>query len=596
MDISPLEEGTASEETIELSEPSGSQEQGAQSQETPLNPQIKAYLDTIIQNTAASLAQSMRQYMDQQFETMNRRLIIEADVGARNNEKQEKSGVIKYKATSRKFPTIDYSEIKQMPSVQGLSNQKAIETKQIRLWWIWKSLAFGLLTNIQEFSHKNMIDNVKHMSEDTILQTTDGSAISIGKPVWGYDEDRRIALIMNRDIMLFDRNIEAEGKNFDAFTAKKLRNEGWRPGWADTTWYDSKEICLNWNKKSCTEDKACNERIKDAAHISDQTGIARGTVQSVEGNNSKYGAQPTVRLPNNRSYTAQKQPTIRRRSQNYGTIKPKYFNATTSINKIAFEYLTRDHPNREFVQYLRNGIKHGFRFNFNGKHTMTVQENLKLIEIAPEAFEGYIMKEIKDTNPKAYGVISHLSALCGTSVNDGIDIIEFATKYENLNHAIGWIMQYGAGCLLSKVDIQDAYRILLVHPVDQTLQGLQYNSNIYFDKSLAFGNRASGGRPRIKSVLTHIGNIKRPLQIVKVRRPVHRTYISQHSDKHHQPVSIDSRGEERENPKHANRVEREEMVLPKRVAIINRFNDVHLSSRTPGQAVCATVYQGARRQ
>ncbi|CAG8475676.1 23458_t:CDS:2, partial [Gigaspora rosea] len=162
MDISPLEEGTASEETIELSEPSGSQEQGAQSQETPLNPQIKAYLDTIIQNTAASLAQSMRQYMDQQFETMNRsnngnmkqvtgmqhtqshsqeptrmtsnrsnadqfegnypftltlnRLIIEADVGARNNEKQEKSGVIKYKATSRKFPTIDYSEIKQMPS------------------------------------------------------------------------------------------------------------------------------------------------------------------------------------------------------------------------------------------------------------------------------------------------------------------------------------------------------------------------------------------------------------------------------------------------------------------------------------------------
>lgn len=67
----------------------------------------------------------------------------------------------------------------------------------------------------------------------------------------------------------------------------------------------------------------------------------------------------------------------------------------------------------------------------------------------------------KDTNPKAYRVISHLSAPFGASINDGINIIEFATKYKNLNHAIGWIMQYRKGCLLSKIDIQDAYRILL---------------------------------------------------------------------------------------------------------------------------------------
>ncbi|CAG8453400.1 5141_t:CDS:2 [Gigaspora rosea] len=71
MEVSPLEARTISEETIK-SEPSGSREQEAQSQESPLSPQTKAYLDTIIQNTTASLVQSMRQYMGQQFETINK--------------------------------------------------------------------------------------------------------------------------------------------------------------------------------------------------------------------------------------------------------------------------------------------------------------------------------------------------------------------------------------------------------------------------------------------------------------------------------------------------------------------------------------------
>ncbi|RIB10978.1 hypothetical protein C2G38_2204707 [Gigaspora rosea] len=73
MEVSPLESRMMSEETIELSEPSGSQEQEIQSQESPLSPQAKAYLDKIIQTTTTSLVQSMQQYMDQQFETINRR-------------------------------------------------------------------------------------------------------------------------------------------------------------------------------------------------------------------------------------------------------------------------------------------------------------------------------------------------------------------------------------------------------------------------------------------------------------------------------------------------------------------------------------------
>ncbi|CAG8735803.1 8809_t:CDS:1, partial [Gigaspora rosea] len=51
--------------------------------------------------------------------TLNR-LIIEASMGAQSHEKHEKNGIVKYKKTSRKFPAIDYSEVKPMPTVQGL--------------------------------------------------------------------------------------------------------------------------------------------------------------------------------------------------------------------------------------------------------------------------------------------------------------------------------------------------------------------------------------------------------------------------------------------------------------------------------------------
>ncbi|CAG8477865.1 33960_t:CDS:2 [Gigaspora margarita] len=224
------EGSTLSEETIESTEPSGSQEQDNQSQENLLSPETKPYLNAMIQTSATSIIQTMRQYMDQQFETINRRfeqleqanigsnelntnnrtnseqvasvqqtqnrsqevtrctntggnmdqtegnypltpilnkLIIEADPAAISSERQEKSGVVRYKVTSRKFLALDYAEIKQLSVVKKLSNPRAIETEGIHLWWVsnwnegqklietlpqkpsltnkmWKLLAFGI--------------------------------------------------------------------------------------------------------------------------------------------------------------------------------------------------------------------------------------------------------------------------------------------------------------------------------------------------------------------------------------------------------------------------------------------------------------------
>ncbi|CAG8816372.1 22778_t:CDS:1 [Gigaspora margarita] len=126
---------------------------------------------------------------------------------------------------------------------------------------MWKSLACGSFINLQKFSYKNMINNVKCIGEDTLLQSSDSGIISIKKcprnstfqnisewllafkaymnavlilyenreqklniyrnhinelyiehdflAVLGYDKNQRIALVVNWDAILIDQDIEA---------------------------------------------------------------------------------------------------------------------------------------------------------------------------------------------------------------------------------------------------------------------------------------------------------------------------------------------------------------------------------------------------
>ncbi|CAG8621131.1 13909_t:CDS:2, partial [Cetraspora pellucida] len=223
-------------------------------------------------------------------------LIMSANLENQNNEMISNVGVMTYKVTARRFLAINYSIIKNMPTVQGFSNPKAVETERIRSWWVmnwkegqkmikmipqkptlthklWKALAFGSFVNLHEFIHKNLIDSMKEMNDNTTLETSEGGMISIKKrkhnttfgnisewllafkaymdavlmlyknreqelntyrdhinelcikyefaAVMEYDEDRRVALVMDRDSTLQDRNIEAEGKNFDMTMTRK---------------------------------------------------------------------------------------------------------------------------------------------------------------------------------------------------------------------------------------------------------------------------------------------------------------------------------------------------------------------------------------
>ena len=49
----------------------------------------------------------------------------------------------------------------------------------------------------------------------------------------------------------------------------------------------------------------------------------------------------------------------------------------------------------------------------------------------------------------------------------------------------------GAGCFLSKVDIECAFHIAPFHPDDWHLLGMKFNNQYYFDMRLSMGSRSS---------------------------------------------------------------------------------------------------------
>ncbi len=85
-------------------------------------------------------------------------------------------------------------------------------------------------------------------------------------------------------------------------------------------------------------------------------------------------------------------------------------------------------------------------------------------------------------------VIHHLSwprTSASTSVN--ASIFDFDVKLDAFDKALVHIRELGAGCLMSKIDIESAYRCIPVRPADWPLLGLQWRGQYYFDIVMQFG-------------------------------------------------------------------------------------------------------------
>ena len=98
---------------------------------------------------------------------------------------------------------------------------------------------------------------------------------------------------------------------------------------------------------------------------------------------------------------------------------------------------------------------------------------------------------VQKKTPGEYRLIHNLSFPEGNSVNDLIEHSKGSCSYQTLDQVINHIVQLGSHSILTKFDIENAYKIIPVHPHDVPMLGFYWDGSFYFDRTLAMGCRTS---------------------------------------------------------------------------------------------------------
>ena len=176
------------------------------------------------------------------------------------------------------------------------------------------------------------------------------------------------------------------------------------------------------------------------------------------------------------------------------------------------------HPNRQFANYVCNGIRDGFGVGFNYRRSVVKQSSGNMCSIAEhgDVVEEYLQKElaagrilgpyttdqfpdvhvspfgvIPKSDPGKWRLIVDLSAPKGRSVNDSISKELCSLSYLSVDQVAAKVIKMGVGSLLAKFDLQAAYRNVPVHPDDRHLLGLRWGENVFLDTALPFGLRSA---------------------------------------------------------------------------------------------------------
>jgi hypothetical protein len=96
--------------------------------------------------------------------------------------------------------------------------------------------------------------------------------------------------------------------------------------------------------------------------------------------------------------------------------------------------------------------------------------------------------------PKKNGkwrVIMHLTAPKGSSINDFIDKEAFPIHYATVDDAVAMVSRYGKGCMMAKIDLKAAFRMVPIAAEEWDLLGLHWKGMYYVDTCLPFGLRSA---------------------------------------------------------------------------------------------------------
>ena len=176
------------------------------------------------------------------------------------------------------------------------------------------------------------------------------------------------------------------------------------------------------------------------------------------------------------------------------------------------------HPDKEFVRYIMEGLCFGFRLGFDhvryscvrarGNMASTRQDSNLVSSyldeerslgrvIGPLDIEAFPIVQCSPMGlvPKGssgkWRLIVDLSSPEGSSVNDGIDPTLCSLEYVTVDVVAKVAVQLGKGAFLSKVDIRSAYRTIPVHPDDRFLLGMCWEGRLFVDTVLPFGLRSA---------------------------------------------------------------------------------------------------------
>ena len=177
------------------------------------------------------------------------------------------------------------------------------------------------------------------------------------------------------------------------------------------------------------------------------------------------------------------------------------------------------HSDRDYVQYIINGINNGFRIGFEystvkcmssnsnhpsaNDHPAVISTNLQ-----QEVRKGHLVGPLNHSDypfvhtsslgaiPKKdcidkWRLILNLSHPKGASVNDSIARNLCSLSYMKVDDIVQQVLQLGRGALLAKIDIESTFRNIPVHPNDRHLLRMRWCNQLYIDTILPFGLRSA---------------------------------------------------------------------------------------------------------
>ena len=204
------------------------------------------------------------------------------------------------------------------------------------------------------------------------------------------------------------------------------------------------------------------------------------------------------------------------------TIKPPVplpVNTSTPVNIAYFAKCLRNYPDQDMVEYLVSGLTHGFHIGLdeNDLPKSPHPQNHKSARDHPDDVTKAINKELshghmagpfseppfadlhcsplgaREKDDGSYRLIMDLSYPKGGSINDFISKEDFSVHYTKFDEATRLVRQRGRNCLMFKMDIKHAFRVLPIHPSQWKYLGTKWMGFYFVDFRFPFGLRSSPG-------------------------------------------------------------------------------------------------------